>query len=448
MTPDGPRRLAVIGGGIAGLAAAYAARRTSPDRDLSITLFESSATMGGKILTELHGGELYEWGPDSFLASKPEARRLADDLGLDLVAPGPAGRRAYLLIDGRLRPIPPGLVLGVPTRARTLLAAVRDNLLSPLGALRAAIEPALPALPSKDRSVADLARRRLGKEVAERLVGPLLAGVFGTPADELSAAVSFPNNPRSLVLAMRRRPLPDAPPFLAPRKGMGQFVQTLTQRLDKEDLRIGTPAPPIRPAPNARFLIGDEPPFDGVILAVPAPQAANLLEPVSPPATALLRSVATRSAVVFHLRYDDNAFGRPLDAAGFLVAGTRASTEVVTGCSWLNPKWPHLAIDGLRLRVVVSSRAATKLPDDRLIAKVVEEIGRAMDARGDPTQVRLKRLPEAMHVYATGHLDLVTRLRRRLPPGIAIAGALLGGVGIPDCIRTGEEAVHAALSAS
>src|SRR5207302_1573995 len=206
-------RLVVIGAGIAGLSGAYEAmlRARSRGLDLDVTILEAGDRVGGKLRTDRAGVPL-ELGPDSFLASKPAARDLAGELGLELVAPSEAARRAYLFVDGALRPLPAGTVMGVPRGPATALRAVRSGIVGPLGAGRATIEPLLPGR-TGEGPVAWTLRRRLGSRWSSRLVEPLVAGVYGASADQLGMAATLPafHGSRSVMLAARRQPAPASP---------------------------------------------------------------------------------------------------------------------------------------------------------------------------------------------------------------------------------------------
>lgn len=438
------RRLVVVGGGVAGLAGARAARLGAERAGLPlrVTVLEASPRLGGKVWTEESEGEVLEWGPDSFLARKPRGRDLAEELGLGdaLVAPGPAAARAYLLLGGRLRELPRGTVMGVAPGPGALLAAVREGVLSPRGALRAAVEPLLPALPPGDRSVDDLARRRLGEEAARRLVGPLVGGVYGAPAGEVSAAAALPDlaGARSLVLAARRAPRGRGPVFLSLRGGMGRLVEPLAGSLVGEGVHTGRPALALAGGRRGYRVAtpAGEVEADAVLLAVPPAAAAALLRPVAPEAARGLAAIRSVPSAVVHLAYPAGALGRPLDAAGYLAAG--GEPAAAAACSWLNAKWPHLGLRRPRLRAVVTDPAALAEDDDALARRVEAEVSRILRARAPAEDVRLRRWDPAMPVHAPGHRERAAAIRRALPQGLAVAGAALDGVGVPDCAGSGE----------
>jgi oxygen-dependent protoporphyrinogen oxidase len=257
-------RLIVIGGGVAGLAAARRARTQADSAGLSldVTLLEASGRLGGKILTqEGPGGVPLEFGPDSFLASKPRARDLATELGLgdQLVGPGPEAKRVYLQLAGELRELPEGLALGIPTGIRPLFRCLQNGIIGPGGAFRAALEPLLPAT-SGDLTVAEFMRRRLGSQVAGRLIAPLVTGIFGAPPGEISMRAAFPQfaDARSLVLAMARRPKgAGGSPFLSIRGGMSRLIDALSESIDKEGTEVLVDTPATRLARDGREFLVD-----------------------------------------------------------------------------------------------------------------------------------------------------------------------------------------------
>lgn len=464
-------RLIVIGGGIAGLAAALRARQRADEAGLSldITVIEASDRLGGKILTqEGEGGVPLELGPDSLLATKPRGRELAAELGLadDLVAPGPQARRAYLLLGGQLKPLPDGLAMGVPTGLGPLVACLRGGIIGPAGALRAGIEPLLPRTgsPGNDLSVAEFTRRRLGTQVSQRLIAPLVTGVFGADPAEISMQSALPQfaSARSLVLAMARRPKPPAgkpgggggSPFLSIRGGMSRLVDAATVALKRSpdagggqtEILLNTPA--TRLAIEGReFLVdaaGGRLRARAVLVAAPATVAAQLLREVAPEAATTAGGIRYHASAVALLRYRPGDVGRALDGSGYLAAPEESA--VVAAGTWLTTKWPHIDWTDTWVRAVVVSPEALDRSDDDLEGAVVEETSRILEAKTGPLEVRLHRWPEALPVYAPGHRVLVEEVMKALPPGVELAGAACRGLGVPDCISGGETAAETLVS--
>jgi protoporphyrinogen/coproporphyrinogen III oxidase len=439
------RRLVVVGGGIAGLAGARAALAAAAAAGLGLraTVLEASGRAGGEVWTEEVDGTPIDWGPDSFIASKPRGSELAAELGLgnDLIPVAPG--RSFLLRGGRLLPIPPGTALGVPVRPAALVEAVREGLLTLWGALRAAAEPALPPMDGREPSAKELARTRLGGEVADRLVEPLLRGVFGAPGSRIGAWAAFPQaaGARSLVLALRSsRPRPS---FVSIRGGMGRLVDALVAELPAGTIRLNRAAVGFE-AGRGGFRVrtsGGPLAADAVLVAAPAPAAAAVLRAAAPRTAGRLSGISYGASAVVLLRYPPRSLAHPLDGSGYLV--DPSGPGVVAACSWLSTKWPHLDDGrGPWLRAVVTDTAALELPDDELRSRAAAEVGGVVRARAEPSVTRIVRWNPALPVFGPGHRDRVRSAVAALPPGIALAGASLGAVGVPDCIASGEEAAR------
>ena len=454
MTPS--RRIAVVGGGIAGLTAAYTAAGAAREAGLpiSITLFEASARLGGKIRTErASDGARLEFGPDSFLAAaKPAASELAHELGLELVAPGPLASRVMLFAGGRLRRLPDGLAMGIPTGITPLLRAVRDGVISPAAAARAALEPLMPrgrgSRGDDDPPVGRVMRARLGRSVADRLVTPLVSGVYGAPPDEIGMASAFPHlaGRRSLVLAMTKRPASSGPTFLAPREGMGSLVEALVARLeDACDIRPGTPMTSLRRNDSGAWVLeadGSEPhEADVVVVATPPRAAASLVARAAPAAAEPIATLRTSSSAVVFLRYPHGRIDRALDASGFLVApGEDLSIAAAT---FLSAKWPHGGWGDPWIRAFFTDRTMLQdASDDTLVERAASDLRRSLGTRGDPIDSVVHRWPEGLPIQEPGYRVRVARALEALPPSLRLAGAAYLGSGVPDAIRSGRDATE------
>jgi oxygen-dependent protoporphyrinogen oxidase len=436
----------VVGAGIAGLAGAQAAiaeaRRAGID--VRVTVLEAGERIGGKLWTEEADGVTVEWGPDSFLAAKPRGRGLAEELGVGLVPVAAGARRAFLLRSGRLKPIPDGLVMGVPTTAGSLRTAVREELVSLPGAARAAVEPLIPggSIGEPDEPAAAVARRRLGREAADRLVEPLLRGVFGAPGTEIGVRSAFPMavGNRSLVRALRRRPGGGAQ-FLGVRGGFGRLVDALVSALPAGSVRAGASVVSIRPAAGGGFEVITDAGAelgDAVLVATPADAAAAMLAGIAPESSAALRDVRYGASAVVVLRYPSTV--RVPDGSGYLVDPEEGGT--VAACSWFSSKWPDLAGGRVVFRAVVTDPSRLAAPDDELRDRVAAEVSRTIGARTGPDVVRMRRWEQALPVFGPGHGERMRAATAALPDGIALAGAFLGAVGVPDCIESGESAAR------
>jgi oxygen-dependent protoporphyrinogen oxidase len=444
-------RVVVVGGGITGLAAAFELSR-APDRP-AVTLLEASDRLGGKILTTPFGGRPVDAGADSVLARVPWAVDLFGDLGLadELVAP--ATGRAFVWWRGDLHPIPPGLVLGVPTGLATL---ARSGLLSWRGKVRAALEPLRPRTDGDD-DLGLTVRQRFGPEVYDRLVGPLVGSINAADPARISLAATAPQlaeaarRHRSLLLALRSPAgtSASAPVFLTHRDGLGSVVHQLAAQLRDAgvDLRVGTPAGPIeRAGPTTLGVAGFE--AEAVVLTTPAAAAATALASLAPEAARGLRRIEYASVAMVTLALPARAVGRPLDGSGYLVPVTEQ--RHVTACSWASSKWPHWAPSGDQVVLRASlgregDEHALELDDEALIGVTLDDLHRHLGVRAEPLDVRITRWPRSFPQYQPGHLDRVAAIEAALPAGVVVAGAAYRGIGIASCVRHGRESARTAL---
>jgi oxygen-dependent protoporphyrinogen oxidase len=444
--------VAVVGGGITGLAAAWFLREQA-----DVTLFEATGRVGGKIRTSDFCGRPVDEGADAFITRTPDAVDLARQLGLadELVAP--AAGHASLWARGRLRPLPPN-VLGVPT---DLVALARSGILSPAAVARASLDVVLPRRDfTGDRAVADVIGARFGRGAAIGLVDPLLGGIHAGHTDSLSidavapqlAAAARRHRSLSLALAADRRaaPLPPdgSPPsvFLTPRAGVGQLVERLADKL--AGLVVDRRVDRIEPGPDGAWLIGDRT-FDGVVLAVPAPAAAALVGRHSPDALAELGQVRHSSVVLVTMAYDASSVPeRTYTGSGFLVP--RPEGRLMTACTFGSNKWPHWSGPDVRVVRVSAGRTGDERPfelrEGPLVDALHRELTEAIGVTGRPREVRVSRWPDAFAQYEPGHLDRVERIEAALAadmPGVVVAGAAYRGVGIPACVASARRAAAA-----
>lgn len=430
--------VAVLGGGITGLATAWFIRQTSPD--LAVTLYEAGDRLGGKIRTARLAGVPVEEGPDTFLARVPWAVELCRRIGLEGDLVEPATSRAYVWTRGALRPLPSGTVLGVPARLGPLS---RTGIVSPGGLARAALDLILPRRPpGDDPSVSAVVASRFGCEVSDRLVEPLLGGIHAGRADRLSLTAVAPQvagaaaSGRSLMLGLRSlAPSPGGPVFLGLRGGLGRLVDRLAERLDRVDVRLGTPVASL-----------DELGAAAVVCTLPAPAAARLLPS---PVSGELGAMTHASVVTATLAYPESALPGPLDGSGFLVP--RVDGRLMTACTWTSSKWPAPKPPGLVLLRPSAGRIgdtrALDLDDDDLVDRLHAELVEAMGLRDRPVDRLVSRWPDAFPQYDVGHQARVVRIDEALPPGVVLAGAPYRGVGIAACIRDAELAAAKAVAA-
>lgn len=446
---SGPR-LAVVGGGIAGLAAAWDLRGRA-----EVTVFEPGH-LGGKIRTTVFAGRPVDEGPDAFLTRVPGAVTLCAELGLSDQLVAPSAGRTLVWTPAGLRRLPEGLVLGVPTSIRSLAAS---GLLSPAGMARAGMDLVLPRSGlAGDVSVDDLVGRRFGSEVAHRLVEPLLGSIHAAPTAELSTAATAPNllaaarSSRSLLLGLRRQAAPAAgtPIFLTHPEGLGKVVERMVDLLRAAGVTF-TAAPVGAVAPVEGGVLVDGERFDGVVLAVPAREAALLLGDHAP---AGLRSIQTTDVVLVTMELAAHNIAVEPGVNGILAQpGVDA---VMTACSFGSNKWPQwrAADDRVVLRVSAGrhgDRRAMDLAEEDLVARLARDLGRALGRAVEPLSYRVSRWPASFPLYRVGHLDLVTGIDSELlasAPRVALAGSSYRGAGIPACITSGREAARRVLETS
>ncbi len=497
-TPDTLHRpvVAVVGGGMAGLAAAWelsgaAAGGPAP----RIVVLEAGSRPGGKVRSTEFCGRTVDVAADAFLARRPEASELCGELGLAdaLVAPGASG--ASLWVQGRLRMMPEGVNLGVPTRAWPI---IRTGILGPAGLLRAGADLVRPhrgdPRDTADRSVGDIVGARLGHQVVERLVDPLVGGIHAGGVDDLSAEATFPpllaaaRTSGSLIRALRRPPTPGqtppapttgpAPPvFWSLEGGNARLPAELAAALSARGVDVVTqvavesmtrlPSGPgatwrlalageaakvagaVGPSDSARALD-----VDAVVLAVPAGQAAGLLDDQAPLAASILDGVEYASVTVVTLSMPAGAIRSPLVGTGFLVPRTspiRGATPLITGCTYLTRKWPGLARPGDELlRLSVGRYGDTRpdsLDDDELSAAVTAELSAVLDVAGVPRAAMVTRWDGAFPQYRVGHLTRTAVVEQAVAglPGVAVAGSAYRGVGIPAVVGSGRAAARSVL---
>jgi protoporphyrinogen/coproporphyrinogen III oxidase len=459
-------RFVVVGGGIAGLAAALRLTTLVPAAD--VTLIEGEPRLGGKIVTERIDGFVIDGGPDSFLAAKPRGVGLANELGLTdrLVGTDLANRHTFVWRRGRLRELPEGLTGLVPTRLGPL---ARSSLLSPVGKARVALDYLLPPRRGEDdESLASFVERRLGREAYESLVEPLMAGIYAGDGRALSLAATFPQLRRaerehgSLIKGVRagRPPQPPHPggssrgatPFLSFAGGLGELVDALAERLAGAGvtIRTGCVANGLARTGDGAYIVatgdGDEVPADAIVLATPAGPTADLLAGLAPAAARALRAVPHVSTATVSLAYGVEEVPRDLRGYGYVVP--RVEGRRALACTWVSSKWPGRAPDGFALLRVFVGRAgqedALDRSDGELVAIARDELWQTLGIVATPHLARLFRWPDGMPQYTLGHLDRVAVVERSQAalPGLAVAGHAYRGVGIPDCIASGEAAAE------
>ncbi|MCS7259814.1 MAG: protoporphyrinogen oxidase [Anaerolineae bacterium] len=465
----------IIGGGITGLAAAYYLEKHAPPY-VTYSVLEGDTRWGGKIVTENISGFIVEGGPDSFLTQKPAALNLCRELGLEerLLGTNEAQRKVYVLLNGRLRPLPDGVMLVIPTRFTPF---VTSSLISWPGKLRMALDLVIPRRRQDgDESLASFIRRRLGQEALDKIAEPLMAGIHVADAERQSLAATFPRFMelervhRSLIKGMliqkrqlARRAVPAPPLFMTLRDGLGELVSALCARL-RGDMRLNSPVVRLEKVdgngmatPHGRangYLVrlrdGQTIYADAIVLAVPAYTAATLVAPLHATLAQRLHSIRYVSTATLSLGYRRSELDHPLDGFGFVVP--RREPTHLMACTWTSTKFFHRAPAGYALlRVFLGGphREATLALDDEAILDLVrKELQCIMGIRADPVFVRLHRWQDANPQYDVGHLERVAEIEGLVAalPGLYLTGSAFRGVGIPDCIVQGENVAKAVLS--
>jgi oxygen-dependent protoporphyrinogen oxidase len=448
-------RLVVVGGGIAGLAAARRLTQLLPEAE--IVLVEREQRLGGKIVTERTAdGFVIEGGADSFLSRKERGVGLCEELGIELVGRRPEHARSFVRRGRELHPLPEGLTGTIPT---DLDALASSALLSAKGKARVAEETDLPPAPAgADESVASFVSRRLGREAYEAIVEPLMTGIYGGDGEQLSLEATFPQlraleiEYGSVIRGLEAQPHTPSryPPFVAPVSGMGTMVERLVESLgERVHFAVGTAAANLR-EDSGRYVVElwDRATLecDGVVLAVPAYVAGPLLDGID--ADWLGEDhydMAWSSSAVVTLGYEEGDVAHPLDGYGYLVPRSEGSD--VLACTWTSSKWQGRAPVGkVLLRVFAGRfghRAITEY-SDRALLKLARRELRTLGINTRPSLTRIHRWSGGMPQYVLGHPERLEQIEAALErhPGLALAGAAYRGVGIPDCIHSGEQAAE------
>ncbi len=462
------KRIAIIGGGISGLSAAFTLEKQRiAGASLEYSLFESGTRLGGVVRTERVDEYVIEAGPDSFLTEKPWASDLCREVGLgdQLIGSNDAARKTYILLKGKLVPIPDGLMFMVPTK-------IGPTLLSPLFSRGAKLRMmrewfAPPRKVEADESVASFVERHYGPEMVERLADPLLSGVYGGEASELSVRAVLPRFAEmeathgSLGRAMSAARekvaaanVPARPLFTSLKNGMQQMVDTVVSRLPATAIHINTVVQRVQAQREgwvvSAGLASDE--FDAVIIAIPTQAAADLVEFSSPDVANELRGIPYTSSVVVSLGYGRSVRESLPPGFGFLVPRSEGKRLLAT--TFVHNKFPHRAPeDRALLRCFIGgarSEAVLQLTDDQILAVVREELRQILGVADDPLFTRIYRWSGAMAQYNVGHLERLQRIETYLQglPSLALAGNGYRGIGVPDCVRSGSEAAHRVLRAT
>lgn len=457
--------IAVIGGGISGLAAAHRLIEVSPES--RVTLFEAGPKLSGVIATEHRDGYLIERGGDSFITNKPWAVRLCERLGLadELIPTDDTHRRSLVLRKGKPVPVPEGFMLLSPAKVWPVLTS---PIFSPWGKLRMGWEYFVRRRDSNgDESLASFVRRRFGREALDRLVQPLVGGIYTSDPEKLSLRATMPRfldmerDYRSLIRASRKQVAESSKAesegsgaryglFATLRNGLSQLVEKLEERIAASaDIRRNTPVQQITPTDDGwrvELADGSTETFDAVIPAVRAYQVAEMIAGFDADLADDLRGIEYASSAVVVSGHKLTDIRHPLDAFGLVIPAIE--NRKVLAVSFSSRKFPDRAPDGrVLIRTFVGGAMQPELlkrDDAGLIELVQAELHDILGVTGQPDFVDVARYTNAMPQYHVGHLDRIARIEERVArhTGLLLAGNAYHGVGIPDCIHSGEQAAE------
>src|SRR6202047_4916172 len=459
------KRIAIVGGGISGLAAAFALeeRRRAGD-SLEYAVYESGPRFGGVLATDQVEGCLFEAGPDSFLTEKPWAADLCRRLGIEdqLIGSNDRGRKTYILVKGKLTPMPDGLMFMVPTRLGPTLLS---TLFSPATKFRMMREWRFSPRPSRnDESVAALVERHYGAEMVERLADPLLSGVYGGDAAQLSVRAVLPrfvemeskygSLGRGMLAARKNmKPAQSVPPiFTSLRGGMQQLTDALVLRLSPEALRFSSPVQAVQKQDRGWVVsagyASDQ--FDAVIVATSATAAAHLFEITGAALAAELKAISYSSSITVALGFDKEVRTTLPSGFGFLVP--RSEGKRMLAATFVHNKFPYRAPENRALVRCFLGGARDEqiiqMSGEEILRIVRDELRQIVALNAEPLFARVYKWKSAMAQYSVGHLERLQRIEalRQNLTGLALAGNGYNGIGVPDCVRSGAEAAGKILA--
>jgi oxygen-dependent protoporphyrinogen oxidase len=479
-TPNSPTsRIVVVGGGISGLAAAHRILEQSRQqkKPIDLQLLEAGSRLGGVIHTSEREGFLLEGGPDSFISEKPWGLSLCRRLGLEpsLIGTGETHRRSFIVRQSKLQPVPDGFYLLAPTR---IWPTITTPIFSWPGKLRMSADLFLPrkkrSSPTEDETLASFVRRRLGNEALDRMAQPMIGGIYTSDPEELSLRATMPRfldmeqEHRSLILAMWRQRQkmrqsqnhqaagPRYGLFVSLSQGMIRLVEALRQRLPQDSIHLNTELSGLRRSPSGRHWLldladGTQLEADAVCLALAAYESANLVQGFDSQLATRLRSIRYASTATVNLAYRLEDIPDNLEGFGFVVPAIEG--REILACTFSHAKFPGRAPRNHALLRAFMGGAlqpkAFEYEDQEMIRIVRQNLRELLGIEKAPLFALVERHARAMAQYRLGHLDLVTEIETLLKscPTLQLAGNGFTGIGIPDCIRRGEECAARILEA-
>lgn len=459
------KNVAIIGAGITGLTSAYYMKKQNPH--LNVTIYEATNRPGGKIQTYRKDGYTIELGPESYLGRKTIMTDIANEIGLgnDLIT-NTTGQ-SYIYAKNKLYPIPGGSIMGIPTDIKPF---IKTKLISPLGKLRAGLDLfKKPIEIEDDISVGDFFRQRLGDEVLENLIEPLMGGIYGTNIDDLSLMSTFPNFKEkeeafgSLIKGMKdekeqrikqRQLYPGAPKgqFKQFKHGLSSFIEALEEAVKNQgvDIQYNTKVEDIIVSQRDYQVVvdGKNEVYDGVL--VTTPQQVFMQWFNHDPAFDYFNTMDSTTVTTVVLAFDEKDIENTYDGTGFVIA--RTSNTDITACTWTSKKWPFTTPEGkVLIRAYVGKPGDTVVDDhtdEEIVSIVRRDLKQMMTFKGDPEFTIVNRLPKSMPQYHVGHIKQIRKIQehiKRTYPRLKITGAPFEAVGLPDCIQQGHNAVDEML---
>ncbi|GGI40591.1 protoporphyrinogen oxidase [Mammaliicoccus stepanovicii] len=453
------KRVAIIGAGITGLSAAHYLRKENPD--LQIDVYEKEDRAGGKIKTYRKDGYTIELGPESYLGRKTIMTELAEEIGIadDLVT-NKTGQ-SYIYSHNKLYPIPGGSIMGIPTEIKPF---IKTQLISPVGKLRAGLDLVLPVKPMNiDISIGHFFRQRLGDEVLENLIEPLMAGIYGANIDNLSLKTTFPHfkeqeeDTGSLIKGMiaqkanrqsnNKVTVKPKGQFKQFRNGLESFIKTLQSNLEDRNVNIylNTPVQNFTQKENKSFLTinNEEIEYDGVIVTTPHQHFVKWFK--DDLALDYFNYMPSTSVATVVMAFDKEQVINDKDGTGFVIA--RTSDTEITACTWTNKKWPHTTPEGKVLLRAYVGKAGSNIihhkDEEQLKRVALNDLNKIMKIKGEPEFYIVTKLPHSMPQYEVGHIDRINDIKDHIETNyhnLIITGASFDAVGLPDCVQMAKNA--------
>lgn len=467
MASEQRQQVVIIGGGITGLTTAYYLLQEKKKQSLpiDIILIEGSSRLGGKIETVVRDGFVIEGGPDCFLERKTSASKLAKEVGMDQELVNNTAGKSYVLAREKLHPMPGGAIMGIPTE---IAPFITTRLFSPMGKLRAAGDFILPKSKAKqDQPLGAFFRRRLGDEVVENLIEPLLSGIYAGDIDQMSLMSTFPQFYQveqkygSLVLGMKKstppKPKTNKPKgnkgmFLTFKTGLQSFVEQLEEEIKEivilKNVKVDSL---IKQNDTYKIKLNNHTFIEAnaVVMSVPHQVAATILSDYN--FMKPFKEVPSTSVATVAMAFDQNAIKEDINGTGFVVS--RQCDYTITACTWTHKKWPHSTPKGKALLRCYVGRPndsmVVDLSDQQIEEIVLNDLNKTMNITEKPEFTVITRWKKAMPQYTVGHkgrMEMLKKEAKKQLPGVFFSGSSYEGLGIPDCIDQGELAVQHVLT--